>query len=235
MLLANNLSKKLRGKRIIDSCTFAVQRGEIVGIFGPNGAGKTTSFYMMAGLLLPDSGTIYLDQQEVTKLPLAARARLGLAYLPQESSVFGAMSVQDNILTVLEIINFPAAKRQERAVEVMQQLQLIDLANAQGSTLSGGERRRVEIARCWAMQPRYILLDEPTAGLDPIAVHDLRNLIKGLAHLGAGVIITDHNVKDIMPIIDRAYVMYQGKVVAAGTPTDIVRNDFVQRIYLGTE
>ncbi|MDZ5761500.1 LPS export ABC transporter ATP-binding protein [Lyticum sinuosum] len=233
MLIANNLTKIEGNKIIINSCSFKVSKREIVGIFGPNGAGKTTSFYIIAGLIFPNSGTIRLDNKDITKLDLAQRAKCGIAYLSQESSIFEDITVYDNIMIPLEINNHPKKNRDQKVNEIMQQMKINHLSNVKGRLLSGGERRRVEIARCWTLNPSYILLDEPTTGLDPITVEDLRIFIKKLALMGTGIMITDHNVKDIIPIVDRAYVMYKGEVIAQGNSDNIKNDDFVKKIYLG--
>ena len=210
-----------------------VARGEVVGLLGPNGAGKTTCFYMMTGLVRPDTGSILLDGQDITALPLYMRARLGVGYLPQEASIFRGLTVLDNILAILEIAEPDCAQRLPRAEALMHEFKITHLAHVPGVALSGGERRRTEIARALASNPHFILLDEPLAGVDPVAVQDIRTLIAHLKDRGIGVLITDHNVRDTLQIIDRAYIMHEGMLLTEGTPEAIVVHQDVRRVYLG--
>jgi len=233
MFIAENITKTVDKKQIIFKCSFTIKPGEIVGLFGPNGAGKSTSFYIMAGLIKPTSGRIILNDEDVTKFSLSQRARLGLRYLPQEDSTFGELTVYDNVLMVLEIGNVPYRERRTRVQELLCQMKIDHLAKVKARSLSGGERRRLAITRCLAIKPKYILLDEPTAALDPITINDLCSLIKEIASLGVGLCITDHNVNDILPIVNKAYVMYGGKIATSGSAEVIRRNELVRKIYLG--
>lgn len=213
--------------------TFSIQKSEIVGLLGPNGSGKSTSFYMLAGLIKPDHGKVFLNGIEITHLSLAARAKLGIAYLPQESSIFRGMTVSENIMTVLEITEKEQFTKEQRLEELLAEFSIEHLRSANAVSLSGGERRRLEIARCVAMEPKYILLDEPLAGIDPIAIDNLVELIKQLKARGIGILITDHNVKEALSLIDRAYILYNGEVIACDSSDKIVQNNQVRHIYLG--
>ena len=232
-LEVEHIAKRYGGRPVVRDVSLRLQRGEAVGLLGPNGAGKTTSFYMITGLVRPDVGEIRLDGENITRLPMYRRARLGIGYLPQEASVFRGMTVEQNILSVLEIIEADANTRQQMLDELLAEFSITHLRLAQGITLSGGERRRVEIARALASKPSFILLDEPLAGIDPIAVDDVRKLVKHLKNRGIGVLITDHNVRETLDIIDRAYIMHDGTVLMEGTPSDIVSDMNVRRLYLG--
>jgi lipopolysaccharide export system ATP-binding protein len=210
-----------------------LHRGEVVGLLGPNGSGKTTCFYAIAGLILPEGGQVLVDGRDVTALPMYRRARLGIGYLPQEMSIFRGLSVEDNILAVLDIAVRDRHKRRERLEELLSDFSIEHLRRAPALALSGGERRRVEIARCLAADPKYLLLDEPFAGVDPISVGDIRHLVADLKTRGIGVLITDHNVRETLEIVDRAYILHDGTMLMSGSPAEVVRNENVRRVYLG--
>ena len=236
LLHAENLVKSYRKRRIVDHASLDIAASEVVGLLGPNGAGKTTTFYMTIGLVRPDQGRILLDGRDITHLPIHKRARLGLSYLPQEASVFRKLSVRDNILAILELASpLKRGDRLARAQTLMEELGIAHLADILGIALSGGERRRCEIARALASDPRFILLDEPFAGVDPIAVADIRDIITHLTDRGIGVLITDHNVRETLKSCDRAYILSEGKVIASGAPADIVANEDARRVYLGDD
>lgn len=228
-----NLRKSYKNRLIIRDVTLDLARGEVVGLLGPNGSGKTTSFYAIAGLILPEAGQVIIDGQDVTDLPMYRRARLGIGYLPQEMSIFRGLSVEDNILAILDILVKDGHKRRERLEELLSDFSIEHLRRAPALVLSGGERRRVEIARCLAANPRYLLLDEPFAGVDPISVGDIRNLVTELKTRGIGVLITDHNVRETLEIVDRAYILHEGAMLMSGSPRDVVQNENVRRVYLG--
>ena len=228
-----NLRKSYKNRLIIRDVTLDLARGEVVGLLGPNGSGKTTSFYAIAGLILPEAGQVIIDGQDVTDLPMYRRARLGIGYLPQEMSIFRGLSVEDNILAILDISVKDGHKRRERLEELLSDFSIEHLRRAPALALSGGERRRVEIARCLAANPRYLLLDEPFAGVDPISVGDIRNLVTELKTRGIGVLITDHNVRETLEIVDRAYIIHEGAMLMSGAPRDVVQNENVRRVYLG--
>ena len=228
-----NLRKSYKNRLIIRDVTLELARGEVVGLLGPNGSGKTTSFYAIAGLILPEAGQVIIDGQDVTDLPMYRRARLGIGYLPQEMSIFRGLSVEDNILAILDISVKDGHKRRERLEELLSDFSIEHLRRAPALALSGGERRRVEIARCLAANPRYLLLDEPFAGVDPISVGDIRNLVIELKTRGIGVLITDHNVRETLEIVDRAYILHEGAMLMSGSPRDVVQNENVRRVYLG--
>ena len=228
-----NLRKSYKNRLIIRDVTLDLARGEVVGLLGPNGSGKTTSFYAIAGLILPEAGQVIIDGQDVTDLPMYRRARLGICYLPQEMSIFRGLSVEDNILAILDISVKDGHKRRERLEELLSDFSIEHLRRAPALALSGGERRRVEIARCLAANPRYLLLDEPFAGVDPISVGDIRNLVTELKTRGIGVLITDHNVRETLEIVDRAYILHEGAMLMSGSPRDVVQNENVRRVYLG--
>ena len=228
-----NLRKSYKNRLIILDVTLDLARGEVVGLLGPNGSGKTTSFYAIAGLILPEAGQVVIDGQDVTDLPMYRRARLGIGYLPQEMSIFRGLSVEDNILAILDISVKDGHKRRERLEELLSDFSIEHLRRAPALALSGGERRRVEIARCLAANPRYLLLDEPFAGVDPISVGDIRNLVTELKTRGIGVLITDHNVRETLEIVDRAYILHEGAMLMSGSPRDVVQNENVRRVYLG--
>ena len=234
-LQATELRKGFKGRTVVDGVTFDVSSGQVVGLLGPNGAGKTTSFYMVVGLLRPDSGQVRLDATEITHLPMYRRARSGIAYLAQEASVFRKMTVEDNIMAILQAQPGSAAHRRERLAELMEDLGITHLKGRHAYMLSGGERRRVEIARCLVLRPAFLLLDEPFAGLDPIAVADIQKLVRGLTSKGIGVLITDHNVRETLGICDRAYVLFGGKIRIAGSPEEILASKEAREHYLGEE
>jgi len=228
-----NLRKSYRKRVVIRDVTIELERGEVVALLGPNGCGKTTTFYSIAGLVVPEGGHVLIDGRDVTGLPMYRRARLGIGYLPQEMSIFRGMNVEDNILAILEIAQSDPMKRRERLEELLSDFSIEHLRRAPALALSGGERRRVEIARCLAAEPKYLLLDEPFAGVDPISVADIRHLVADLKKRGIGVLITDHNVRETLEIVDRAYILHDGKVLMSGSPADVVENENVRRVYLG--
>jgi lipopolysaccharide export system ATP-binding protein len=232
-LVARHIGKRYKRRPVLRDVTVTVQRGEAVGLLGPNGAGKTTCFYCITGLISPDSGSIELDGQNITDLPMYRRARLGIGYLPQEASIFRGLSVSDNIMAVLEVTEPDSEKRQHMLDALLNEFSVSHLADAPAVALSGGERRRVEIARALASRPHFILLDEPLAGIDPIAVSDIRDLVAHLKDRGIGVLITDHNVRETLDIIDRAYILHEGHVLMEGRPDEIVAHADVRRVYLG--
>lgn len=233
LLRVSNLQKRYKARTVVHDVSFQVGSGEVVGLLGPNGAGKTTCFYMIVGLVRADGGTIHLDGTALTHLPMHRRARLGLSYLPQENSVFRKLTVAENIMAVLELQKLDRKGRESRLDVLLDELNIAHLREASAQSLSGGERRRVEIARALATEPRLILLDEPFAGVDPIAVLDIQKIINFLKARGIGVLITDHNVRETLGICDHAYIINLGEVLAGGTPDDIVRNDQVRQVYLG--
>jgi lipopolysaccharide export system ATP-binding protein len=236
MLSAAGLQKSFRGRMVVRGFEFTLDEGEIVGLLGPNGAGKTTCFYMVVGLIAADAGTIRIDDVDVTELPMHARARLGVGYLPQEPSVFRRLSVADNILAILELReDLDASGRKAELESLMDDLQIGHIADQRGVSLSGGERRRVEIARALAARPRFMLLDEPFAGIDPISVVDIQRIVLQLKSRGIGILITDHNVRETLGICERAYIMSEGAVLAQGAPADILANEQVREVYLGRE
>ena len=234
-LIARDLGKAYKGRQVVNGVSLSLKRGEVVGLLGPNGAGKTTCFYMITGLIQPDFGDISIDGQDVTLLPMYVRARLGLGYLPQEPSIFRGMSVEDNVLSVLETIEPDVATRQARATELLAELRIDRLRKQRATSLSGGERRRLEIARALATDPSFILLDEPFAGIDPLAIADIRDLIGFLKQRGIGVLITDHNVRDTLNIIDRATIIFDGEVLFEGSPDEVLNQPDVRRVYLGAD
>jgi lipopolysaccharide export system ATP-binding protein len=234
MLTARNLRKRYRDREVVRDFSLKLDRGEVVGLLGPNGAGKTTCFYMIVGLVPADGGQIQLDTQDITELPMHARARLGVGYLPQEASVFRRLSVADNILAVLELRDdLGEAERQRELQVLLDELQISHVADSLGASLSGGERRRVEIARALAGKPRLMLLDEPFAGVDPISVGEIQRIVRHLKSRGIGVLITDHNVRETLGICDRAYILNDGGVLAEGSPAEVLDNPDVRRVYLG--
>ena len=232
-LSVENLGKRYEGRPVVRGVSLSIQRGEVVGLLGPNGAGKTTCFYIITGLIRPDYGTILLNEQDITELPMYRRARLGLGYLPQEASIFRGLTVEQNIRAVLEVVEKSFPRREELLEELLGEFSITHLRRTPSLALSGGERRRVEIARALASRPDFVLLDEPLAGIDPIATNDIRDLIKHLKERGIGVMITDHNVRDTLDIVDRAYIIHDGMVLMDGLPADIVGNEDVRRVYLG--
>lgn len=232
-LVAEGLSKSYKRRPVVRGVSLSVRRGEAVGLLGPNGAGKTTVFYMITGLIAADKGSISLDGQDITLLPMYRRARLGVGYLPQEASIFRGLTVADNIRAVLELNVGDRAKRERVLRELLDEFQITHLRNSPAVALSGGERRRVEIARALAAEPQFMLLDEPFAGIDPIAVNDIRQLVRQLTDRGIGVLITDHNVRETLELIDRALIIHEGEVLMQGSPREIVENPDVRRFYLG--
>jgi lipopolysaccharide export system ATP-binding protein len=232
-LVCEHLGKKYGKRLVVREVSISLKRGEAVGLLGPNGAGKTTCFYMITGLVQPDYGRITLDGNEITQLPMYRRARLGVSYLPQESSIFRGLTVSENIMAILQISQPDASKRKVMLQELLHEFAIEHLHNSLATQLSGGERRRAEIARAIASKPAYILLDEPLAGIDPIAVNDIRNIVSQLKQRGIGVLITDHNVRETLDIIDRAYIIHDGVVLTEGTAQQIVGNADVRRVYLG--
>jgi len=233
VLEADGLTKTYRGRKVVNDVALRLQQGEIVGLLGPNGAGKTTTFYMIVGLIQPDSGRILLDGVDITKLPMYERARRGIGYLSQEPSIFRKLSVEDNILAILETLPLSAAQRSERLEKLLDELSIKRLRKSKAYALSGGERRRLEITRALVTSPKFMMLDEPFAGVDPIAVHDIQTIVAGLRHRGIGVLISDHNVEQTLDIVDRAYIMFDGQVKVSGTVRDLVFDDTVADIYLG--
>jgi len=228
-----NLRKSYRKRPVIRDVSITLGRGEVVALLGPNGSGKTTCFYAIAGLITPEGGHVIIDGRDVTALPMYRRARLGIGYLPQEMSIFRGMSVEDNIMSILEIAEADRHRRRERLEELLSEFSIEHLRRASALALSGGERRRVEIARCLAAGPKYVLLDEPFAGVDPIAVGEIRHLVSDLKNRGIGVLITDHNVQETLQIVDRAYILHDGKVLMSGTTDEVVQDENVRRVYLG--
>ena len=233
-LRCENLVKKYGVRTVVKGVSMEVEQGEIVGFLGPNGAGKTTSFYMITGLIVPNAGRIFLDDEEITGLPMYKRAQKGVGYLAQEASVFRRMSVEDNILSVMEMSTFTKAERKERLESLIDEFNLHKVRKSLGIQLSGGERRRCEIARALAIDPKFILLDEPFAGVDPIAVEDIQHIIAKLKYKNIGVIITDHNVGETLAIIDRAYLLYEGNILQSGTPEELAADEEVRTKYLGS-
>ncbi|MDH5189049.1 MAG: LPS export ABC transporter ATP-binding protein [Rhodospirillaceae bacterium] len=232
-LRAETIAKRYSKRPVVSDLSMEIQRGEIVGLLGPNGAGKTTCFYMMMGLIQPDYGHIYLDGNDITHLPMYRRARMGMGYLPQEASIFRGLSVEDNILAILEVTEPSKAQREATLDALLAEFSITHIRRTPALALSGGERRRVEIARALASNPHFILLDEPFAGIDPIAVGDIRDLVIHLKDRGIGVLITDHNVRETLDVIDRAYIIHSGMLLMEGTPADIIGNEDVRRVYLG--
>jgi lipopolysaccharide export system ATP-binding protein len=232
-LEARNLSKSFRRRPVLRDVSVSVQRGEAVGLLGPNGAGKTTCFYLITGLISPDAGTIALDGHAITELPMYRRARLGIGYLPQEASIFRGMTVENNIRAVLEVVEKDRDTREAMLDELLAEFSISHLRRAPALALSGGERRRAEIARALASRPSFMLLDEPLAGIDPIAVGDIRDLVAHLKDRGIGVLITDHNVRETLDLIDRAYILHEGRLMMEGVPQEIVAHEGVRRVYLG--
>lgn len=235
-LAASDLIRSYGGRKVVNDVSLSLQSGEVVGLLGPNGAGKTTSFYMFVGLVAPDSGLIALDGRDITRLPMYMRARLGLGYLPQEPSVFRKLTVAENILAILETMDFLSPQaRKERLDELLQELGLDRVAGSIASSLSGGERRRVEITRALARSPFFILLDEPFAGIDPMAIKDIQSIVARLKEKGIGILVTDHNVRETLGICDRAYIMVDGKILEEGSPGKIAASEKAQRYYLGDD
>jgi lipopolysaccharide export system ATP-binding protein len=235
-LRIQHISKQYKKRQAVQDVSLHVNRGEIVGLLGPNGAGKTTSFYMIVGLIACDRGEIFFDEKNITRLPVHARAQLGISYLPQEASIFRKLSVADNIMAILELRqDLSQTQREELLKQLLQEFHLEGIQDSLGASLSGGERRRVEIARALAIEPKFILLDEPFAGIDPISVIDVKRIISHLSERGIGVLITDHNVRETLDICQRGYIVNQGKIICEGTPQDILNNKQVREVYLGED
>lgn len=232
-LYTKNLVKKYRNRTVVNHVSIEVEQGEIVGLLGPNGAGKTTSFYMIVGLIKPREGRIFLDEEDITGLPVYKRARRGIGYLAQEASVFRNMSVEDNIRAVLEMSDFPKEEQIERLESLLDEFGLLKIRKSKGIQLSGGERRRTEIARALALKPKFILLDEPFAGVDPIAVEDIQEIVSSLREKNIGILITDHNVHETLSITDRAYLLFEGQILKSGTSTQLAADEHVRKVYLG--
>ncbi|MGH8461335.1 MAG: LPS export ABC transporter ATP-binding protein [Stenotrophobium sp.] len=236
VLSARNLAKQYKKRKVVRDVSLSVNAGEIVGLLGPNGAGKTTAFYMIVGLVPADGGSVELDGRDITSHPMHARARLGLGYLPQEASIFRKLSVADNIMAILEVrADLDRKARHEEMERLLSELHINHIRDSEGQSLSGGERRRVEIARALANNPRFILLDEPFAGVDPIAVGDIQNIVHHLRDRGIGVLITDHNVRETLGICARAYILAEGRVIAEGAPSELLENETVRKVYLGEQ
>ncbi|MDR1859997.1 MAG: LPS export ABC transporter ATP-binding protein [Bacteroidales bacterium] len=233
ILRAENIVKKYRKRTVVKGVSFDVRQGEIVGLLGPNGAGKTTSFYMVVGLIQPFSGQIFLDEEDITKLPVYKRAQRGIGYLAQEASVFRQLSVEDNIRAVLEMTKFTKAYQKQKLESLITDFGLQKIRKSKGYQLSGGERRRTEIARALAIEPKFILLDEPFAGIDPIAVEDIQDIVRGLVQRQIGVLITDHNVHETLSITNRSYLLFEGSILKAGTAEELASDEDVRRVYLG--
>ena len=234
-LRVTHLRKSYKKRVVIRDFSMELNRGEVVALLGPNGCGKSTTFYMIAGLVYPEAGEVQIDGRDATNLPMYRRAKLGIGYLPQEMSIFRGLSVEDNISAILDIAQPDRHKRRERLEELLSEFSIEHLRRAPALALSGGERRRVEIARCLAADPKFLLLDEPFAGVDPISVGDIRHLVADLKKRGIGVLITDHNVRETLEIVDRAYILHDGKVLMSGTPEEVVENENVRRVYLGSD
>ena len=233
ILRAKKISKSYRGRRVVDSISIKVNQGEIVGLLGPNGAGKTTSFYMIVGIIKPEDGDIYLDDEVISKYPMYQRSQRGIGYLAQEESVFRKLSIEDNILGVLEFSDLSKKEQKIKAEQLMEEFGLIKIRKNRGDLLSGGERRRTEIARALANDPKFLLLDEPFAGVDPIAVEDIQSIISVLKNKNIGILITDHNVQETLAITDRTYLMFEGKILKEGIPEDLAKDEMVRKVYLG--
>lgn len=229
----NNLVKEYGSRKVVNQVSVDVKQGEIVGLLGPNGAGKTTTFYMVVGLIKPDEGTVFLDDQDITRLPMYKRAKMGIGYLPQEASVFRKLSVEDNIAAVLEVSGLSKAEQKQKLESLLDEFHLHHVRKNNGDSLSGGERRRTEIARALAVDPKFILLDEPFAGVDPIAVEDIQSVVARLKYKNIGILITDHNVNETLSICDRAYLLIDGKIFKHGTAEELALDDQVRRLYLG--
>ena len=232
-LHTDKIAKAYKGRKVVKGISVEVQQGEIVGLLGPNGAGKTTSFYMIVGLVSPDSGKVYLDEMEITSMPMYRRAEMGIGYLPQEVSVFRKLSVEDNILAILEMTKLSKEARLARLEQLIEEFSLGHVRKTLGNRLSGGEKRRTEIARALATNPKFVLLDEPFAGVDPIAVEDIQTIVSELKQRNIGVLITDHNVQETLSITDRAYLLYEGEVLFSGKPEELAANERVRSVYLG--
>lgn len=233
MLEAKGLVKSYKGRKVVNNLSLSVEKGEVVGLLGPNGAGKTTTFYMAVGLIRPDKGSVYLNEKNITELPMYMRARMGISYLPQEPSVFRKLTVRENIMSILETIDLKDKERKERLESLLSELNISHLADNKAYTLSGGERRRVEITRALVTSPSFMLLDEPFAGIDPIAITEIQNIVAKLKKKNIGILITDHSVQETLAITDRAYIINEGKILISGTPKEIAHSSKARAIYLG--
>ncbi len=233
ILSSHNLVKKYKKRTVVNNVSIEVKQGECVGLLGPNGAGKTTTFYMTVGLVKPDEGTVMLDGEDITPLPMYKRAQKGLGYLPQEASIFQTLSVEDNIRSVLEMTKLSKIKQEEKLEVLLEEFGLNRVRKSMGNVLSGGERRRCEIARALAVDPKFVLLDEPFAGIDPIAVEDIQQIVAKLKHKNIGILITDHNVHETLSIVDRAYLLFEGKILKGGTARELADDEIVRKVYLG--
>jgi lipopolysaccharide export system ATP-binding protein len=232
-LYTKQISKSYKGRKVVKGVTIEVEQGEIVGLLGPNGAGKTTSFYMIVGLVSPENGTVHLDDRDITKLPMYKRSQLGIGYLPQEVSVFRKLSVEDNIMAILEMTPLNKTERKEKLEKLILEFGLSKVRKNMGNSLSGGEKRRTEIARALATDPKFVLLDEPFAGVDPIAVEDIQSIVAELKNRNIGILITDHNVQETLSITDRAYLLFEGSILKAGTAEELAADEQVRKVYLG--
>ena len=232
-LRAENIEKSYRGKKVVKGISLSVKQGEIVGLLGPNGAGKTTSFYMIVGLIKPNTGNIYLNDEKITRFPMYKRAQNGIGYLAQEASVFRKLSVENNILSVLQMTNLSKTEQIQKTESLLEEFGLTKIRKNRGDLLSGGERRRTEIARALATDPKFVLLDEPFAGVDPIAVEDIQRIIAHLKNKNIGILITDHNVQETLAITDKTYLMFEGNIMKEGTPEDLAKDEMVRKVYLG--
>lgn len=232
-LHTNHIKKSYKGRDVVNGVSIEVNQGEIVGLLGPNGAGKTTSFYMIVGLVKPDSGLVFLDNIDITRYPMFKRSQLGIGYLPQEVSVFRKLSVEDNILAILEMTDLSKIERKEKLEELLEEFSLTHVRKTLGNRLSGGEKRRTEIARALAINPKFVLLDEPFAGVDPIAVEDIQEIVSDLRKRNIGILITDHNVQETLSITDRAYLLFEGSILKSGTAEELAADEQVRRVYLG--
>ena len=235
ILETSDISKSYRGRKVVDNVSVGLHQGEVVGLLGPNGAGKTTSFYTIVGLITPDSGKVLLEGTDLTGMPMYKRARLGISYLPQEASIFRKLTVEENLLAILETRDMRSAERRNKMDHLIDQLGLETVRRSKGYMLSGGERRRVEIARSLAIDPHFLLLDEPFSGIDPIQVLELQRIIEELRQAGLGILVTDHNVRAALTVVDRAYIINNGRILANGTPQDLQQNEQVRRVYLGDD
>lgn len=234
-LAIKDITKVYNGRKVLDRLNLQIDTGEVVGLLGPNGAGKTTTFYIIMGIIKPEIGRVYLDHKDITPYPMYLRARFGLNYLPQEASIFRKMTVEENILSILQTLNISSSAQRDRLFQLLQELKLSHLAKSKATTLSGGERRKVEITRALATSPIFMVLDEPFAGIDPIAVGEIKQIILGLKSKGIGILISDHNVRETLKVCDRAYILNEGKILEAGSPEDIVNSHLARQFYLGKD
>ena len=234
-LSITNLFKSYKNRPVVKDLSITVEQGEIVGLLGPNGAGKTTTFYMIVGLIPPDTGSIFLAHEDVTKLPMHLRAQKGISYLPQEPSVFRKLTVEDNILAVMQAMQLPSFEGKKKARALLRELNILHIKNTKAYVLSGGERRRVEISRALATSPQFILLDEPFAGIDPLAIADIKSIISHLKRKNIGILITDHNAREMLSVVDRTYIINEGSIIASGLPDEMLQNEKVKQIYLGNQ